>query len=50
MLVEPQVELVSQAKLTIIQRTGYRDMHSKIIRLWNRFDYDEIDSYRLLKK
>ena len=50
MLVERQVELVSQAKLTRIQRKRYCDMHSKIIRLWNRFDDDEIDSYRLLKE
>ena len=42
-----QVELVSQAKLTRIQRKRYRDMQSKIIRLWDRFDNDEIDSYRL---
>ena len=49
-LVELQVELVSQAKLTRIQRKRYRDMQSKIIRLRNRFDNDEIDSYRLLKK
>ena len=49
-LVELQVELVSQAKLTRIQRKRYRDMQSKIIRLWDRFDNDEIDSYRLLKK
>ena len=33
-----------------IQRKRYRDMQSKIIRLWDRFDNDEIDSYRLLKK
>ena len=49
-LVELQVELVSQAKLTRIQRKHYRDMQSKIIRLWDRFVNDEIDSYRLLKK
>ena len=49
-LVELQVELVSQAKLTRIQRKRYRDMQSKIIRLWDRFVNDEIDSYRLLKK
>ena len=49
-LVELQVELVSQAKLTRIQRKRYRDIQSKIIRLRNRFDNDEIDSYRLLKK
>ena len=46
MLAELQVELVSQAKLTRIQRKHYRDMQSKIIRLWDRFDNDEIDSYR----
>ena len=49
-LVELQVELVSQAKLTRIQRKRYRNMQSKIIRLWDRFVNDEIDSYRLLKK
>ena len=47
MLAKLQVELVSQAKLTRIQRKRYRDMQSKIIRLWDRFDNDEIDSYRL---
>ena len=46
MLAELQVEHVGQAKLTRIQRKRYRDMQSKIIRLWDRFDNDEIDSYR----
>ena len=41
-----QAELVSQAKLPRIQRKRYRDMQSKIIKLWDRFDNDEIDSYR----
>lgn len=46
MLAKLQVELVSQAKLPRIQRKRYRDMQSKIIKLWDRFDNDEIDSYR----
>ena len=46
MLAKLQVELFSQAKLTRIQRKRYRDMQSKIIKLWDRFDNDEIDSYR----
>lgn len=46
MLAKLQVELVSQAKLPRIQRKRYRDMQSKIIKLWDRFDNDETDSYR----
>ncbi|KXJ18324.1 uncharacterized protein LOC110232572 [Exaiptasia diaphana] len=46
--VDLQVELVSQRKLTRIQRKQYLELQSHIIRLWDRFDNDEIDVYRLL--
>ena len=44
-----QARLVSEKKLTRIQRRHYRNLQTKIFGLWERFQNSEINVYQLLK-
>ena len=49
-LVSIQIKLVSDGKLSRIQRKKYRLLQSKIFKYWEDFNNDEITARRLLKR
>ena len=49
MLTAIQIRLVSEKKLRRIQRRMYRDLQTKIFKLWDEFDASERSAKSLLK-
>ena len=48
-LVRIQIKLVSEGKLTRLQRKEYHQLQTQIFQHWERYNNDEISARRLLK-